>query len=230
MLVKCFAGCSLEDIIGAIGLDKRDLFEHNGSGEGGPSTPSNSGSTHQQPERLPATLENYASYVGIPVGFLREDVGLTEINYVGEPAVRMPYLDSSGEEVLCTRFRVSLNGKPKVKTKSGDKHRLYGLWKLGEAREAGYVLLVEGESDTQTLWYRGKPAAGIPGANGWRAEWAADLEGIERLYFVVEDEAGEACWRKLVATPEIRERLYRVELDGAKDVSELHKAGPRRLR
>jgi hypothetical protein len=226
VLVYCHAGCSLEDVLGAIGLDERDLFERNGSGEGGPGTPPDSGSTRQRPEKLPATLENYASYVGIPVGFLKEDAGLTEINYVGEPAVRMPYMDASGEEVLCTRFRVSLNGKPKVKTKSGDKHRLYGLWKLGEAREVGHVLLVEGESDSQTLWHRGKPAAGIPGANGWRAEWAADLEGIDRLYFVVEDGAGEACWGKLVATPEIRERLYRVELDGAKDVSELHKGDP----
>src|SRR3712207_4517686 len=85
--------------------------------------------------------------------------------------------------------------------------------------------MVEGESDWQPLCYHEEPAVGIPGANGWKAEWAADLEGIERLYFVVEDEAGEACWRKL-ATPEIRERLYRVELDGAKDVSELHKQDP----
>ena len=134
----------------------------------------------------------------------------------------MPYLDENGE-VLLTRSRVSLTGKPKVKTRKGDKHRLYGLWKLEEAREAGYAWLVEGESDSQTLWYHGEPAVGIPGANGWKAEWAADLEGIERLYFVVEDEAGEQCWRKLAATPEIRDRLYRVELEGAKDVSELHK-------
>ena len=44
---------------------------------------------------------------------------------------------------------------------------------------------------------------GIPGANGWKPEWAVDLKGIERLYFVVEDAAGEACWRKLVATLEV---------------------------
>ena len=66
------------------------------------------------------------------------------------------------------------------------------LWKLEEAREAGYAWLVEGESDSQTLWYHEEPAVGIPGANGWKAEWAADLEGIDRLYFVVEDGAGEA--------------------------------------
>ena len=135
----------------------------------------------------------------------------------------MPYLDEAGEEVLLVRSRVSLTGKPKILTRKGDKHRLYGLWKLEEAREARYAVLVEGESDTQTLWFHGVPALGIPGANGWKAEWAADLEGIDRLYFVVEDEAGEQCWRKLAQTPEIRDRLYRVELDGAKDVSELHK-------
>ena len=83
--------------------------------------------------------------------------------------------------------------------------------------------MVEGESDWQTLCYHEEPAVGIPGANGWKAEWAADLEGIDRLYFVVEDEAGEQCWRKLAETPEIRDRLYRVELEGVKDVSKLYK-------
>jgi hypothetical protein len=135
----------------------------------------------------------------------------------------MPYFGGEGHEEVCVRFRVSLNNKPKVKTRKGDQLQLYGLWKLEEARKVGYLWLVEGESDTQTLWYHGEPAAGIPGANGWKAEWASELAGIDRICFVVEDEAGEACWRKLAATPEIRERLYRVELDGAKDVSELHK-------
>jgi hypothetical protein len=166
--------------------------------------------------------------VRLPVGFLK-GLGLSEVRYGGKPAVRMPYLDGSGENALLTRFRVSLDGKPKVKTKKGDKHRLYGLWRLHEARKAGYCWLFEGESDSQTAWFYDEPAAGIPGANGWKTEWASDLEGIERLYFVVEDEAGEACWKKLAATPEIRERLYRVELEGVKDVSELHKRDPKRF-
>jgi hypothetical protein len=88
---------------------------------------------------------------------------------------------------------------------------------------------VEGESDCQTLWFHGIPAAGIPGANGWKPEWASELEGIDRLYFVVEDEAGEQCWAKLASSPEIRGRLHRVELEGAKDVSELHKRDPERF-
>ena len=169
-----------------VGPQMEDLFERrNGHGGGGAYTSPKTTSTDQ-----PATLENYAAYVGLPVEFLKS-LGLKEYRHLGEPAVSMPYLDENGE-VLLTRSRVSLTGKPKVKTRKGDKHRLYGLWKLEEAREAGYAWMVEGESDWQTLCYHEEPAVGIPGANGWKAEWAADLEGIERLYFVVEDEAGEA--------------------------------------
>jgi hypothetical protein len=219
--LHCFAGCSTEAVVDAMGLTMADLFERNGSRRGGGDTSTRSRSSDQPP--LPATLHNYADYIGLPVTFLKEEVGLTEIRYQSNPAVRMPYLNHSSEDELLTRYRLSLTGKQKVKTKKGDKHRLYGLWKLAEARKAGYVWLVEGESDSQTLWFHEEPALGIPGANGWKAEWAPELEGIERIYFVVEDEAGEACWRKLAATPELRERLYRVDLEGVKDVSELHK-------
>ncbi len=216
-LVNCQAGCETEAIVAAWDITMADLFERrNGHGGGGSYTSPKTRSTDQ-----PATLENYAAYVGLPVEFLKS-LGLKEYRHLGEPAVSMPYLDENGE-VLLTRSRVSLTGKPKVKTRKGDKHRLYGLSKLEDARSAGYAWLGEGESDMQTLWYHEEPALGIPGANGWKAEWAADLKGIDRLYFVVEDEAGEACWEKLAATPEIHDRLYRVELEGAKDVSELHK-------
>jgi hypothetical protein len=224
-LVNCLAGCETEAIVEELGLSMADLFEsRNGhTGGGGSYTSPKERSTDQ-----PATLENYSAYVELPIEFLR-GLGLKEYRHLGEPAVSMPYLDASGE-VLLTRSRVSLTGKPKVKTRKGDRHRLYGLWKLEEAREAGYLWLFEGESDTQTSWYHGEPCAGIPGANGWKPEWAPDLEGIGRLYFVVEDEPGDACWQKLAATPEIRDRLYRVELDGVKDVSELHKQDPTRFK
>ena len=214
VLLHCFAGCRPEDIIVAVGLQWSDLFAEGG---GGSYTSSKTTSTGQ-----PATLQNYAAYVGLPVEHL-ESLSLEQYYRLGKPAVRMPYLDEAGEEVLLVRSRVSLTGKPKILTRKGDKHRLYGLWKLKEAREASRLWLVEGESDTQTLWYHGEPAAGIPGANGWKAEWTSELIGIDRIYFVVEDAAGEACWRKLAATPELQERLYRIELEGVKDVSELHK-------
>jgi hypothetical protein len=221
VLLHCFAGCRPEDVIAALSLEWSDLFAEGG---GGSSTSSRTTSTDQ-----PATLENYADYVGLSMAFLK-GLGLREYRHLGEPAVSMPYLDETGEEVLLKRSRVSLTSKPKVKTRKSDKHRLHGLWKLDEARKAGYVLLVEGESDAQTLWYHGEPAVGIPGANGWKAEWASELSGIDRIYFVVEDAAGEACWRKLAATPELQERLYCIELEGVKDVSDLHKQDTERFK
>ncbi len=250
-LVNCMAGCENEDIVSGWGLEMRDLFPDEDRGGEGSYTPSEIESTRQRsddrgegsytPSEIestrqrsddrgedPATLENYAAYVNLPVGFL-EGLSLEQYYRLGKPAVRIPYLDESGEEVLLVRSRVALTGKPKILTRKGDRHRLYGLWKLGEAREAGYAVLVEGESDCQTCWFHGVPAVGIPGANGWKAEWATELDRIERLYFVVEDEAGEACWQKLAASPEIRDRLHRVELEGAKDVSELHKRDPGRF-
>ena len=223
-LLKCFSGCGVSEIVSALDLEKKDLFERDGRGGGGSYTSSETRSTDQ-----PSTLENYAAYVGLPVEFL-ESLSVEQYYRLGKPAVRTPYLDEAGEEILLVRSRVSLTGKPKILTRKGDKHRLYGLWKLEEARKAGYAWLVEGESDSQTAWYYGEPAIGIPGANGWKQEWAQDLSVIEKLYFVVEDEAGEACYRKLAATPDIQERLYRVELDGVKDISELHKTDPENFR
>jgi putative DNA primase/helicase len=138
VLVHCFVGCRPKDVIAAAGLEWSDLFADEG---GGSIDPSKTTSTGQ-----PASLENYADYVELPTPFLK-GLGLKEYRHLGEPAVSMPYLDESGANVLLTRSRVSLTGKPKVKTRKGDTHRPYGLWRLEEARKAGYVVLVEGESD-----------------------------------------------------------------------------------
>jgi hypothetical protein len=171
------------------------------------------------------TLGAYAEYVGLSEDFLRS-LGLKEIHYVDQRAVKVPYFDAAGTEEICVRFRVSLTGTPKVKTRKGDKHRLYGLWKLEEAREAGYVILVEGESDTQVGWHHNEPVIGVPGATGFQSEWATELEGIEKICALVEpDEGGESFWQRLAAS-DLRERLYRVELDGFKDLRDLHRQDP----
>jgi hypothetical protein len=229
VLVKCFAGCSAENIVAALGLELRDLFSE---GEGRAYTPSSTRATvqHSASERG-CTLADYASAKGLPVPFL-ESLGVAEMGYLSAPAVRFPYLDATGQEI-CVRFRVSLDGDAKVRTKAGNKHCLYGLNKLDKAIQAGYAILVEGESDTQTLWHAAYPAIGIPGANGWNeSRDAPHLADIPVLYVVVEpDKGGEAVLRWL-GTSSIRARARLVVLDGAKDVSELylgHRAdfGPR---
>jgi hypothetical protein len=181
----------------------------------------------------PCTLKAYAKKKKVPVEFL-EELGLSDFHYMGKPAVRISYLKGDGSEGA-VRFRLALEKSPQGDSRfrwhKGSKPCLYGLWQLEQVREAGYVFLVEGESDCHTLWHYGFPALGVPGASSWRGEWADALDGIEKIYALVEpDPGGEAFWKRLAASS-LRERLHRLELEAsdgsrAKDASELYLMNP----
>lgn len=224
VLVHCHAGCTVEAVVMALGLEMRDLFADRE--EGGGSFHRRTPATVQHP--LGCTLDQYAEAKGLPVEFLRM-LGLSEITYMGNPAVRMPYLDAAGTE-LCVRFRVALAGDVKVRTRAGNKLHLYGLNSLDRATEAEYVVLVEGESDAQTAWLHRFPALGLPGANGWKEERdASHLAEIPAVYVLIEpDRGGETVLRWLAASA-IRARVKLVSLDEAKDVSELYLQDPERF-
>ena len=228
VLLRCFAGCGQDEVLDALedrGIGRAKLFAaRNGvSRGGGYSIPSKTTATAQ-----PCTLEAYAAAKNLPVALL-EQLGITDARYSGKKAIRIPYLNEDGSEVA-VRYRLALkkgtDGDGRFRWRKGSKPTLYGLWRLEHTREAGYAYLVEGESDCHTLWNHGLPALGVPGAGTWRNEWTERLEGVEKLYAVIEPDAGgEAFWEQLTASP-IREKLYRVDLDGVKDVSELHLSGP----
>jgi len=181
VLLNCRSqGCSFEDIVATLGLDSRDLFfRKNGKPKG-------------------CTLEQYARYKNLPVDFLKgEEVGLEDVSWWGVNAVRIPYADETGEVIL-NRYRISLSGESRVVSKKGDSVMLYGLHRIEEARKASYVLLVEGESDCHSAWYRGLPAVGIPGAKNWKDEWSSCFDGIGAILVLVEpDKGGEELWDTL---------------------------------
>jgi DNA-binding transcriptional ArsR family regulator len=157
-------------------------------------------------------------------------LGLRDVTYFEKPAVRIPYPNEEGQEVA-VRFRLSMESGEKFKWRSGDKCLPYGLKLLGEARRAGYVILVEGESDCHTLWFYEIPALGIPGASNWREGWATYLDGIEKIYAVIEsDQGGDTLREKLISCAPIRERLHLLELSEHKDPSALHLADPGRFK
>src|SRR5215218_1806155 len=244
VLLHCFVGCEFEDIVAAMGLEQPDLFEYR-NGEGDPYIPPKTLGTVKhsvakprgdvndavpQASRTPdtggngCTLEDFAAAKKLPVEFLR-GLSLKDVTYEDRPAVRILYPDEYGQEVA-VRFRISLGGAEKFRWRRGDKPRLYGLGLVEEARKAGYVVLVEGESDCHTLWHHEGPALGIPGATSWRNDWSGLLDGIEKIYVIVEpDGGGEALWERLAAS-ELKERLYWVRLEGVKDASELHLKDP----
>lgn len=227
VLLYCFTGCDTAEIVDAMGLTMRDLFESpNGQirNEGGSSIPPKTTATLQ-----PCNLGNYGRAKGLPVRFL-EQLGITDFHFMGEPVLRIPYRNPDASEAA-VRFRTTLEkteGRDdRFRWRKGDKAILYGLERLEKIRKVGYVVLVEGESDTQTLRYHGIAALGVPGASNWKAEWAEYLNGIERIYVVKEpDQGGETLVKKLAACEPIRDRLYVVELREHEDASGLYLDDP----
>jgi hypothetical protein len=231
-LIKCFAGCRPRHITDALGLQMSDLFEHHNGSPAQSRKPSGQLAQPATRQHTTCTLQAYAEAKALPAEFLGH-LGLGDITYSGSPAVRIPYFDHDGDETA-VRIRLALQKHPdrddRFRWRRGSKPTLYGLWRLPQIRDAGYVVLVEGESDCHTLWHHGIEALGIPGASSWKDEWTGHLEGVPKVYAIVEsDEGGAALWERLAASP-LREKLYRVDLDGAKDPSELHLQDPARLK
>jgi hypothetical protein len=194
-------GCEYSEILQAVGLTDADL---------------------KLPEKNAAmaygcTLEAYAASKNLPVEFLTsDDVALEDgtcyVKEVGKevPAVEIPYADRDGE-LLANRYRIAVGGDDKFRWQKGSTTALYGLHRLEEAEKAGYVLLVEGESDCHVAWYRGLPAVGVPGVDNWKDEWALHLDGIPKSFVVVEpDEAGKKLWRTLISCKTLEGRLRKV--------------------
>jgi hypothetical protein len=244
LLLHCFAGCQPHDIVTKVGLQIKDLFIEGGGGFSIPSnTPARLHAINEKPHAngqngrasLDArsehgcTLKDYSEEKKLPIDILR-GLGLREVTYLEKPAVRIPYPDEEGQEAA-VRFRVSMDGTEKFRWRSGNKPFPYGLRLLEEARKAGFVVLVEGESDCHTLWYHEIPALGIPGASNWQDGWATYLDGIEKIYAVIEpDHGGDTLREKLTGCEVIRERLHLLELGEHKDPSALHLADPDRFK
>ena len=79
--------------------------------------------------------------------------------------LQIPYHLPDGTLAPRYRIRTALVAKEGSRWSKGEGTIVpYGLGRLEEARKAGYLVLVEGESDCWTLWYHGFPALGLPGA------------------------------------------------------------------
>jgi len=165
------------------------------------------------------TLAEYATVKALPETFLKE-LGIKE----WQRGLRIPYMDESGEEIA-VRFRHSLSGPRRFSWRKGAKPVPYGLWRLKQVRERGYIILVEGESDAQTLWHTGFQALGIPGSSAWKPEWASYLDGIRKVYLAMDlDEAGKGMAERIRG--DLGDRLLAFDCAPAKDVSELYLSDP----
>lgn len=213
----CQAGDGALKLATLLGIDRPK-----GMGGGGrKSTPPNNTATLQHSG---CTLEAYAEAKQLPVAFL-QTVGLSELTYMEKPAVRMPYLRVDGTEGA-VRYRLQIDKTEpdnRFRWKKGTKSFLYGIHRLVDFRTGGEVTLVEGESDTQTLWYHGVPAIGLPGAGNWdESRDAHHLDDFARINIVIEADSGGAAVRKWLERSRIRDRVFLIDCGAAKDPSGLH--------
>jgi putative DNA primase/helicase len=180
------------------------------------------------------TLAEYAAAKRLPADWLKQ-IGVREVPAYGPgktPAIRTEYRRANGGQPS-VRFRVNLNGDKKKRHfwRKGDKACLYGGDWAGGLSAAGFVVLVEGESDTQTLWLNGFPALGLPGANTWNEERDAPLfDGVPVVYVVIEPDTGGGEVMKWLSRSRIAPRARLIRLPPAtKDPSALYLVAPERF-
>jgi hypothetical protein len=91
--------------------------------------------------------------------------------------------------------------------------------------DKGYTVLVEGESDAQTLWYHGIPALGVPGANTFRTEWVDSIRDFDLYIHREPDMGGEAFVKRTCGELHkagVNKEVYEISIPAFKDPSELH--------
>lgn len=175
------------------------------------------------------TLAEFAAAKRLPIPFLK-DMGVSEFKMDGKPVLRFPYHLPDGI-AKAARLRFNLTGRNKHRWRKSDKPLLYGLARVGMAHKAGYIIIVEGESDSLTCWHHDFPAIGLPGAGGWKEERDAHtFQDIEIIYVVIEPDTGGEAVKKWLATSSIRLRVWLLDLDEHKDPSELYLADPEGFR
>lgn len=243
ILLHCFAGCTIDAVLQALNLELKDLFTEsnahtlafNPPNRCNPATHKVSGcdtkkkelQTPLQPLCTTApissgcTLKEYLSKKALQACSL-DALSVTEVlkhKATGKPALRIPYFDKEGATVA-VQSRISMTGD-KFRWRTGDKPLLYGLWKLTGKEES--LILCEGASDYHTLFEHGIPALALPGAASWREDRdARHFEAVNRIYTVIEPDAGGEAVKKWISGSRIKGKAYLVSLHPFKDPSSLH--------
>ena len=187
VLLNCFAGCGVEAVLAALGLELSDLYVT-------PAEDARRGTLASQAFHKPPRDEP------TPRAFVSlDDVRAAYVGSLGEPSASWTYRDPAGE-VLGVVFRWETpNGKTiRPAFRVGDGWRqtyppvrpLYGLERIaGEDR----VFVVEGEKAAERLHALGFPAVTSAGGSkaAGRADWST-LTASEVIVIPDADDAGEA--------------------------------------
>ena len=127
------------------------------------------------------TVDDYAREKKLDKEFLQTVFEITD----NDKELVIPYKDEN-DEIIYYKYR---SHNKKMWVEKGIKLMPYGLWLLKDA-DKDFIYIVEGESDTQTLWQNGIPALGIPGASALTEEMLDYIYDFKKWYFVIENDKG----------------------------------------
>lgn len=136
----------------------------------------------------------------------------------------------TGEEIAVKR-RTALKAGEGSYWPKGTPLAAYGQNRLDRAARAGYLILVEGESDYWVCWHHGLPALGLPGSSTAKALEREHVEAVEKVYVHREPDAGGAAFvegvRQRLAALGFTGEAYELRMgDGIKDPADLHADDP----
>lgn len=154
------------------------------------------GKDEEKPEDKNYSMEQYAKDKHLPEAWLQEfcRISTGTDRKAGTTYMKIPYFDRKGRE---TTYRKRYAHKD-FRWKYGSKGKigLYGEWRLQSVKNGEPIILVEGESDSQSLWFMGLNALGIPGASMFKTGHVPLVSGLKVYLHREKDGGGDTFIRK----------------------------------
>jgi len=225
VLFHCHAGCQTEDIVAALGLRMTDIMPPKADPAMRP-RPAFASVMTGHTTSSPITIADLARDKNLPEQYLR-DLGLED----RPGGVVIPYRLMDGSLAPRQRLRTAQAAKDGSRWLPGEGELVpYGLDRIMDGREQGFLVLTEGESDCWALWHHEIAALGIPGATQAKTIQPDYLAGIPKVYYWREpDRGGDTFAAGIVArlteigySGDVRE----MKVEGIKDPADLHRKDP----
>lgn len=134
-------------------------------------------------------LETYSKNKMLPQVYLERIWKLSN----HKKGIKIPYYDEK-ENLVATRYR---GENKKFRWEKESKIIPYGLQRFKSFNSYDYIILVEGESDTQSLALAGLPVLGVPGATMFKTEWLKYFNN-KKVYIHNENDTGGIIFRNKI--------------------------------
>lgn len=168
------------------------------------------------------TLKDYAKEKKLDFDFLSKTLKM-ETDPKGNN-IKIPYLNQDGSQIA-VRHRGNPDSKTRFWWSGGAKAYLYGLQFIDRFLSE-YVVLVEGESDTQCALMHDIQAIGVAGAKNFKKDFAKLFDRFEKVYIHQEPDNGGTEFVKSICRVLAPEKLYTISSfaidDECKDLADLN--------